>query len=136
MAPLRGLLRSSIALCSAAACLCAAACSEPEPEWPDQFGYATSAQFLTVNAGSELGATTGADAIASRLFPGVFVHGPEGQFIPSRDFATASVVDVPGVAGPAPFYSGEGSVPDAPAGSVIRQQHRFAGHRDPAPFER
>lgn len=119
MAPLRGLLRSSIALCSAAACLCAAACSEPEPEWPDQFGYATSAQFLTVNAGSELGATTGADAIASRLFPGVFVHGPEGQFIPSRDFATASVVDVPGVAGPAPFYSGEGSVPDAPAGSVI-----------------
>ncbi|WKD61333.1 Bacterial extracellular solute-binding protein, family 5 [Corynebacterium ciconiae DSM 44920] len=64
-----------------------AGCSEDEQPPQDVFGYAVDTPLVTTNAASTIGASTNAEQLASRLYPPVFVHGPQGQTIPNMDLA-------------------------------------------------
>lgn len=66
-----------------------AGCSADKKEPEIEFGYVAASPLATTNAGSKLGVSTRAEALAGRLYPSVFVIGQRGQLIPNRDFAVA-----------------------------------------------
>lgn len=51
----------------------------------DHFGYALDEYLLTTNSASAAGASSGAQVVTGRLYPGVYVNGPKGQRIPNTD---------------------------------------------------
>ncbi|MEJ5927149.1 ABC transporter substrate-binding protein [Corynebacterium sp. H128] len=58
----------------------------------DHFGYAVGSPLLTTNAQTIVGASTNSDLLGGKLFPPVFITGPNGQMIPNRDLATAQLL--------------------------------------------
>lgn len=83
------------ALCLSSICL--GSCSQEEPPEPrnkalDHFGYIASSSLKTMNAGSTLGASTSAEALASRVYPAAYVQGPSGQMIPNTDLLSTQVL--------------------------------------------
>lgn len=52
-------------------------------------GYLANSELTTVNAGSAFGTASIAAQISGRLYPGAFVPGPTGQFIPNTDLVSA-----------------------------------------------
>lgn len=66
-----------------------AGCSTTKKEPEVEFGYVAASPLLTSNAGSDLGVSSRAEALAGRLYPSVFVIGQRGQLIPNVDFAVA-----------------------------------------------
>lgn len=54
--------------------------------------YVLSSEIATVNAGSVLGASTNAELVSGRVYPGVYVPGPSGQLIPNTDLITAQAL--------------------------------------------
>lgn len=51
----------------------------------DHFGYALDEYLLTTNSASAAGASSDAQVVTGRLYPGVYVNGPKGQRIPNTD---------------------------------------------------
>lgn len=51
----------------------------------DHFGYAVDEYLITTNAASAVGASSDAQLVTGRLYPGVYVNGPKGQRIPNTD---------------------------------------------------
>ncbi|AZA11541.1 ABC transporter substrate-binding protein [Corynebacterium gerontici] len=78
--------------------------SEPTPS-NEIFGYAVDENLQTTNAGSALGASTKAQLLAARIYPGPFTQGPKGQWIPNRDLAQGQLL--PGVQQRATFKINE-----------------------------
>ncbi len=58
----------------------------------DHFGYQLAGELSTTNAGTEVGDSEMAEQVSGRLFPGVFVPGPNGQMIPNSDLVTTQVL--------------------------------------------
>ncbi|WP_291313697.1 ABC transporter substrate-binding protein [Corynebacterium sp. UBA2622] len=58
----------------------------------DYFGYQLPVDVTTTNAGSMDGVAETAQALSGRLYPGVFVPGPNGQMIPNTDLVTTQVL--------------------------------------------
>lgn len=58
----------------------------------DDPAYVLSSEVATVNAGSVLGASTNAELVSGRVYPGVYVPGPSGQLIPNTDLITAQAL--------------------------------------------
>ncbi|MDK8306771.1 ABC transporter substrate-binding protein [Corynebacterium imitans] len=56
------------------------------------FGYQVSGPLLTTNAASLQGASTQAQRLSGRLYPGVFVPGPGGEMIPNTDLVKAQAL--------------------------------------------
>lgn len=56
------------------------------------FGYALDEPLLTTNAGTNLGVSVNAQALAGRLYPSAHVPGPKGQLIPNSDFVNTQVL--------------------------------------------
>ncbi|KQB85467.1 ABC transporter substrate-binding protein [Corynebacterium oculi] len=75
-----------------AACADKAEEAAPEDSTLDYPGYLVSTPLLTSNAGSSLGASTNAQVLSGRVYPGVYTPGPSGQMIPNTDLATAQVL--------------------------------------------
>ncbi|MDY5784573.1 ABC transporter substrate-binding protein [Corynebacterium sp.] len=74
-----------------------AACSGPTSqqeagETTDHFGYQLPTDVSTTNAGTMAGVSEMAQTLSGRLYPGVFVPGPNGQMIPNTDLATTQVL--------------------------------------------
>ncbi|MBN9643381.1 ABC transporter substrate-binding protein [Corynebacterium mendelii] len=89
----RGVLVAAAALFLAAAGLACAPSGEPQPVEPTEpapFAYAAGVPLVTTNAISAAGVSARADMISARIYPGVFVRGPSGQYVPNLDFATAN----------------------------------------------
>ncbi|UIZ93358.1 peptide ABC transporter [Corynebacterium sp. CNCTC7651] len=55
-------------------------------------GYQVAGELPTTNAGSLEGNTTLAQKLSGRLYPGVYVPGPEGQRIPNTDLVTTQAI--------------------------------------------
>lgn len=51
-------------------------------------GYLANSELTTVNAGSAFGTASVASQLSGRLYPGAFVPGPTGQFVPNSDLVT------------------------------------------------
>ncbi|MCS4531077.1 ABC transporter substrate-binding protein [Corynebacterium sp. ES2730-CONJ] len=86
--------RVCVALLSSLAAVLAG-CSSPssrEDSSPHIFGYAVDRPLLTTNVGSSLGRSTNAHELAGRLYPGIYVTGPEGQTIPNSDLMDARLL--------------------------------------------
>lgn len=84
--------RRSLAALSAAALvgLALSACSAagddmPAEESTEHFAYQVPSRLTTSNAGSDVGASELAQMLSARVYPGVFVPGPDGQTIPNTD---------------------------------------------------
>lgn len=58
----------------------------------EEFGYQVQAPLVTVNAGSAEGHSTLAQELSGRLYPGVYVPGPNGQMIPNTDLVETQVL--------------------------------------------
>lgn len=56
------------------------------------FGYQVNASLVTTNASSNDGASSNAQLISARVYPGAFVEGPSGQMIPNTDLVSAQTV--------------------------------------------
>lgn len=65
-----------------------------EDDNPGSFGYQLSNELRTTNAGSLEGRSLQAQQLSGRLYPGVYVPGPNGQMIPNTDLVRAQ--EVPG----------------------------------------
>lgn len=90
-------LRALVATLTAVALVALAACTpqpdeEAAPDPTDHFGYLLNAPLVTTNAGSQVGVSTNAQLISSRLYPAVFVPGPTGQMIPNTDLVHTQVL--------------------------------------------
>ncbi|MDD7582376.1 ABC transporter substrate-binding protein [Corynebacterium sp. 32222D000AT] len=55
----------------------------------DHFGYQTSSELVTTNAGTAFGSAGSVAQLSSRLYPAAFVPGPRGQMIPNTDLVQA-----------------------------------------------
>ncbi|WPF65197.1 MULTISPECIES: ABC transporter substrate-binding protein [unclassified Corynebacterium] len=86
-----GFLAAAMA-CGLAACSDTKEEAAPEESTLDYPGYLVSTPLLTSNAGSNLGASTNAQVLSGRVYPGVYTPGPSGQMIPNTDLATAQVL--------------------------------------------
>ncbi|WP_018118795.1 ABC transporter substrate-binding protein [Corynebacterium mastitidis] len=64
----------------------------PQAATTDYPAYLLSGPLLTSNAGTTLGASSNAQALSARVYPGVYTPGPAGQMIPNTDLATAQVL--------------------------------------------
>lgn len=64
----------------------------PQAATTDYPAYLVSSPLATSNAGSTLGASTNAQVLSGRVYPGVYTPGPAGQMIPNTDLATAQVL--------------------------------------------
>lgn len=84
----------AVALTGVAACGNHRGDSSSESDAAGTFGYQVSGDLLTTNAGSLEGSSTQAQVLSGRLYPGVYVPGPEGQTIPNTDLAWAQ--ELPG----------------------------------------
>lgn len=96
------------ALSLAAGC---AACSPREggePESEPIAGYQVAGELRTTNAGSLEGASLQAQKLAGRLYPGVYVPGPEGQRIPNTDLVSTQAL--PGTESRVIYTLSEGAV--------------------------
>ncbi|WP_235840570.1 ABC transporter substrate-binding protein [Corynebacterium liangguodongii] len=74
-----------------------AGCAGPDggktdEEEADEFGYQVPVALSTPNAGSDIGASQFAQTWSGRLYPGVYVPGPNGQMIPNTDLVTAQAL--------------------------------------------
>ena len=58
----------------------------------EHFGYQVSGPLLTTNAASLQGASTQAQRLSGRLYPGVYVPGPGGEMIPNTDLVKAQAL--------------------------------------------
>lgn len=63
------------------------------PPSTDYFGYQVASRLVTTNAGSAFGTASNAQVLSSRLYPGAFVTGPDGQLIPNTDLVTAQEIE-------------------------------------------
>lgn len=66
-----------------------------EEDFTDYFGYLLPGAAVTSNAASWDGVSSRADAIASRVYPGMYSEGPSGEIIPNTDLVTAEVMPAP-----------------------------------------
>ena len=83
----------AVAACSVV--FLATACSDGGPASnsnSEEFGYQVQAPLVTVNAGSAEGHSTLAQELSGRLYPGVYVPGPNGQMIPNTDLVETQVL--------------------------------------------
>ncbi|AZA13696.1 ABC transporter substrate-binding protein [Corynebacterium choanae] len=71
---------------------CAEQPTDQSPEMEPTITYAAGVDQVTLNAGSAEGVSTRADMLSARIYPGVFVWGPGGQFVPNTDIATAQLL--------------------------------------------
>ncbi|MDY3127965.1 MAG: ABC transporter substrate-binding protein [Corynebacterium sp.] len=51
----------------------------------DYYGYLANSELITTNGGSAFGIAAVAPQLSGRLYPGAFVPGPTGQFVPNTD---------------------------------------------------
>lgn len=51
-------------------------------------GYLANSELTTANAGTAFGTASVASQLSARLYPGAFVSGPTGQFVPNSDLVT------------------------------------------------
>lgn len=58
----------------------------------EEFGYQVQGPLTTVNAGSAEGHSTLSQELSGRLYPGVYVPGPNGQMIPNADLVKTQVL--------------------------------------------
>lgn len=58
----------------------------------EAFGYQVQGPLITVNAGSAEGHSTLSQELSGRLYPGVYVPGPNGQMIPNADLVKTQVL--------------------------------------------
>lgn len=56
------------------------------------FGYQVPSSLHTTNAGTLQGSTDIAQTLSGRLYPGVYVPGPNGQMIPNTDLVSTQVL--------------------------------------------
>lgn len=87
------LLKMTAAL--AAAALALAGCSAgdgPGEGTQSYFGYQVPSSLRTTNAGTLEGATDLTQMLSGRLYPGVYVPGPNGQTIPNTDLVDTQVI--------------------------------------------
>lgn len=61
----------------------------------DHFGYMVNSRLVTSNAASAFGASTNAQLLSARLYPGAFVPGPGGDFVPNTDLIKAEELPKP-----------------------------------------
>ncbi|MBC3185450.1 peptide ABC transporter [Corynebacterium sp. zg-331] len=87
-----GGLVATIAACTLAACSNQTEQAAPQASSLEHPAYLVSVPLLTSNAGSNLGASTNAQVLSGRVYPGVYLSGPSGQLIPNTDLATAQVL--------------------------------------------
>lgn len=85
-----GALAVVLGLCTSGA----AACSTAGEEEPAGFGYQVATELRTTNAGSLEGRSLQAQVLSGRLYPGVYVPGPQGQMIPNTDLVKTQ--EIPG----------------------------------------
>lgn len=99
LCPRRGVSRFwALAVSLALGATLTACADEPAPEAVDRPGwittvdegtqelnYQSSSPLTTTNAGSITGSSTAAQQLSARLYPGVHVPGPHGQFIQNSD---------------------------------------------------
>lgn len=86
---------SKIAAVLAAAALALSACSSNESDGgveKDHFGYQVLSGIRTTNAGTLEGSTDLVQMLSGRLYPGVYVPGPNGQMIPNTDLVRTQVI--------------------------------------------
>lgn len=81
----------------AVAALALGGCSSQSTPKEAEFGFAVDVPLITTNAASTVGASTHAEQLASRLYPPVFAHGPQGQTIPNNDLASGQLLPGPSV---------------------------------------
>lgn len=55
----------------------------------DECGYVVNNPLITVNAATQQGYYSHAEQLAARVYPGVFIQGPQGEQVANSDFATA-----------------------------------------------
>src|SRR5699024_12588697 len=51
-------------------------------------GYLANSELTTANAGTAFGTASVASQLSARLYPGAFVSGPTGQFVPNSALVT------------------------------------------------
>ena len=86
----------------AAACVAASAACSKSPEdvapeernFPEAVGYAVGSTPLTTNAATLDGAVSNTREVVSRVLPGAFLVGPDGQLFPNTDLVTTE--ELPG----------------------------------------
>lgn len=86
---------SKVAAIVAAASLALAACTGEDNGTQVEkghFGYQVSSSIRTTNAGSLEGASDLVQMLSGRLYPGVYVPGPNGQMIPNTDLVSTQVI--------------------------------------------
>ncbi len=66
-----------------------------EEDFTDYFGYLFPGAAVTSNAASWDGVSSRADAIASRVYPGVYSQGPNGESIPNTDLISVETMPAP-----------------------------------------
>lgn len=94
--------RKTAAAVMAAVCVAATAACSSEPEdvapeernFPKAVGVAIGSTPLTTNAATLDGAVAGTREVISRVLPGAFFFGPDGQLIPNSDLLTTE--ELPG----------------------------------------
>lgn len=71
---------------------CAGGDGQSEESSASQFAYQVPVALTTTNAGSDVGVSQFAQMLSGRLYPGVFVPGPNGQTIPNTDLVRAQAL--------------------------------------------
>ncbi|AIT61206.1 ABC transporter substrate-binding protein [Corynebacterium doosanense] len=66
--------------------------AEDQESTADHFGYQVNESLVTTNAASSAGASTNAQLVSARVYPGAFVEGPSGQMIPNTDLVSAQTL--------------------------------------------
>lgn len=82
---------SALVIASSVMVGCSSERPEEDPGYEDP-AYLISTEVATVNAGSLLGASTNAELVSGRVYPGVYVPGPSGQLIPNTDLISAQAL--------------------------------------------
>lgn len=89
-------LKRAAAACAAAVVIAAAsgcgASIGDDADAPTHNGYQVAGELHTTNAGTLEGNSEQAQRLAGRLYPGVYLPGPEGQRIPNTDLVTTQAL--------------------------------------------
>lgn len=84
-----GVLAACVSMLGAVACV-----SGEDGDAGERFGYQVASDLRTTNAGSLEGRSLQAQVLSGRLYPGVYVPGPNGQMIPNTDLVKTQ--EIPG----------------------------------------